>query len=47
MYTEGTASRPPTAQGLADIGGQENEICTRVVAQGRARFPALRLVAKP
>jgi hypothetical protein len=34
MYTEGTASRPPTAQGLADIGVQENEICTRVGAQG-------------
>ena len=34
MYTEGTASRPPTAKGLADIGLQENEICTRVVAQG-------------
>ncbi len=34
MYTEGTASRPPTAKGLADIGVQENEICSRVGAQG-------------
>ena len=25
MYTEGTASRPPTAEGLADIGVQENK----------------------
>ena len=25
MYTEGTASRPPTAKGLADIGVQEHE----------------------
>ncbi len=33
-YTEGAASRPPTAQGLADIGVQENEISTRVIAQG-------------
>ena len=32
MYTEGTASRPPTAKGLADIGVQENEICNRDVA---------------
>ena len=32
MYTEGTASRPPTAKGLADIGVQENEIGSRVVA---------------
>jgi hypothetical protein len=40
MYTEGTASRPPTAQGLADIGVQENEICTRVVAQGPRSGPS-------
>ena len=31
MYAEGTASRPPTAKGLAAIGVQENEIGTRVV----------------
>jgi hypothetical protein len=30
-YAEGTASRPLTAKGLAAIGVQENEICTRVV----------------
>ena len=29
MYTEGTASRPPTAKSLADIGVQENEIRAR------------------
>jgi hypothetical protein len=28
MYTEGTASRPPPAKGLADIGVQENERIT-------------------
>ena len=32
MDTEGTASRPPTAKGLAHIGVQENEICNRDVA---------------
>ena len=32
MYTEGTASRPPTAKGLADIETQDNKICTRVAA---------------
>jgi hypothetical protein len=51
MYAEGTASRPPTAKGLADIGVQENEICTRVVAQGPlsgpAAFPAVRVLAAP
>ena len=57
MYTEGTASRPPTATGLADIEVQENEICTRVVAEGprcgpfallragSAAFPAVRVLA--
>src|SRR5208283_2957438 len=34
ICTEGTASRPPTAKGLADIGVQENEIGTCEVAQG-------------
>jgi hypothetical protein len=34
MYTEGAASRPRTAKGLADIGVQENKICTLGVAQG-------------
>jgi hypothetical protein len=34
MYTEGTASRPPTAKRLSDIGVPEDEVCTRVVAQG-------------
>jgi hypothetical protein len=51
MYTEGRASRPPTAKGLADIGVQENEVCTRVVTQGplsgAAAFPALRVLAAP
>src|SRR5208337_2204266 len=37
MYTEGTASRPPTAKGLADIGVQGNEICTRVVITRQER----------
>jgi hypothetical protein len=37
MYTERTASRPPTAKGLADIGVQENEICTRVVITRKER----------
>jgi hypothetical protein len=32
MYAEGTASRPPTAKILADIGVQKNEIYTFVVA---------------
>jgi hypothetical protein len=40
MYTEGTVIRPPSAQGLADIGGQANEIFTRVVAQGTLSGPA-------
>jgi len=35
MYAEGTASRPPTAKGLADIGVLDNELCTRVVALWR------------
>ena len=34
MYTEGTASRPPTAKGPLDIGVQENEIGARVVTLG-------------
>jgi len=33
MYTGGTAGHPPTAKGPADIGVQENEIYTFVVAQ--------------
>jgi len=33
MRSQRAASRPPTAQGLADKGVQENQICTRVVAQ--------------
>ena len=40
MYAEGTASRPPTAKGLADIGVKENGICTLVVAQGPLSGPA-------
>ena len=40
MYTEGTVIRPPLAQGLADIGGQANEVFTRVVAQGQLSGPA-------
>ena len=51
MYTEGTASRPPTAKGLADIGFHVNEVCTRVAAQGPlcgpAAFPAVRVLAAP
>jgi len=59
IYAEGTASRPPTAKGLADIGVQEDDICTRVVAQGprsgpfaplragSAAFPAVRVLAAP
>ena len=40
MYTEGAASRPPTAQGPLAIGVQENEVCTRDVAQGPHSGPA-------
>jgi hypothetical protein len=51
MCTEGTASRPRTAKGPADIGVQENKVCTRVVTQGplsgAAAFPALRVLAGP
>jgi len=59
MYTEGTASRPPTAKGLADIGVRENEIGTCEVAQGThsgpfamlragsAAFRATRVLAAP
>jgi hypothetical protein len=51
VYTEGTASRPPTGKGLADIGVQANGICTREVAQGPlsgpAAFPAVRVLAAP
>jgi hypothetical protein len=37
MYTEGTASRPPTAKGLVSIGVQEGEICTHVVIARQER----------
>ena len=51
MCTEGTASRPPTAKGLADIRVQENVICAFGVAQGPhagpAAFPAVRVLAAP
>jgi len=51
MYREGTASRPPTAEGLADSGVQENEICTRGVPQGphygAVALPAVRVLAAP
>jgi hypothetical protein len=51
IYTEGTASRPPTAQGLADIRVQENEVCTFGVTHGphygTAVFPAVRVLAAP
>src|SRR5271157_1614719 len=40
MYTKGTASRPPTAKGLVDIGVQENEICNRDVALTLRSAPA-------
>jgi len=47
MYTEGTASRPPTAKGLADIGVQENEICAHVVARRvLAAYPSLEQLAE-
>jgi len=34
MYSEGAASRPPTAKGPLDIGVEVNDICTGVAAQG-------------
>jgi hypothetical protein len=47
MYTEGTASRPPTAKGLSDIGLQEDEICSRVVAlRVLAAYPSLEQLAE-
>ena len=41
MCTKGTASRPPTAKGLADIGVQENEICSRGQCHRCADYPTI------